>query len=104
MGIGLATALALARHGAHCTITYKWGTADEREVLTKFEQAGAPAPQIVQADVSVDDDTDQLLDRIHGRTDRIDILISNVSVALLIEKLQRLHSRWRRCRILISQR
>ena len=88
MGIGLATALALARHGAQCTITYKWGTADEREVLAKFEKAGAPAPQIVRADVSVDNDTDQLLDRMHEHTNRIDILISNVSVALLIGKLQ----------------
>ena len=28
MGIGLATALALARRGADCAITYKWGTAE----------------------------------------------------------------------------
>ena len=29
MGIGLATALAFARRGAVCTLTYRWGSADE---------------------------------------------------------------------------
>lgn len=88
MGIGLATALALAQHGAQCTLTYKWGTADVSEVLARFEQAGAPAPRIIQADASVNEDTDRLLDQMRGQADRVDILISNVSAALLIGKLQ----------------
>ena len=45
MGIGLATALALSRHGAECAITYKWGTADLDEVRDAFEKAGASEPQ-----------------------------------------------------------
>ena len=28
-GIGLATGLAFGRRGADCTLTYRWGSADE---------------------------------------------------------------------------
>ena len=46
MGIGLATALAFARHGAHCTLTYKWGTADEDE-MPRF--AARRCPRLIVA-------------------------------------------------------
>ena len=39
MAIGLATGLAFARHGAVCTLTHKWGTADEEEALRTFAKA-----------------------------------------------------------------
>jgi NAD(P)-dependent dehydrogenase (short-subunit alcohol dehydrogenase family) len=35
-GIGLATALAFARHGASCVLTYRFGTADEDAVRARF--------------------------------------------------------------------
>jgi NAD(P)-dependent dehydrogenase (short-subunit alcohol dehydrogenase family) len=83
-GIGLATALAFAKQGAACTLTYRFGTADEDEVRAKFARLGAPEPVLVQADVANDEDTDALLDDLHKRHDRVEALISNVSAALVV--------------------
>ena len=44
MGIGLATGLAFARQGAVCTLTHKWGTADEDEVRQLFVQEDLQPP------------------------------------------------------------
>src|SRR4051794_667049 len=61
MGIGLAAGLAFARQGASCILTHKWSTADEDEILAKFNGENLPAPQIINADVSRSEDTDTLL-------------------------------------------
>jgi len=87
MGIGLATSLAFAREGAICTLTHKWGSADEEEVLAKFLAEDLPAPTIVQADVSNEEDTDALLDQLRKRHDHIEVFVSNVSFALITHEL-----------------
>lgn len=87
MGIGLATALAFARQGAAVTMTHKWGTADEDEILRQFRAEGLRDPSIVQADVSRDEDTAALLQQIKGGHDHIEAFISNVSVALVVKGL-----------------
>jgi NAD(P)-dependent dehydrogenase (short-subunit alcohol dehydrogenase family) len=87
MGIGLATGLAFGRHGARCTLTHKWGTADEDEVRRRFAEVGAPPPAIVQADVSSDEDTAALLHQMRRVHDRVDAFISNVSFALVVDGL-----------------
>lgn len=83
-GIGLATALAFAKHGASCILTYRFGSADEDEVRRKFAELGAPEPMIVQADVARDDDTDALLAEVKARHDHIEVFISNASSAAVI--------------------
>jgi NAD(P)-dependent dehydrogenase (short-subunit alcohol dehydrogenase family) len=87
MGIGLATGLVFARHGAHCTLTYKWGTADLDEVLAKFRDEDLPAPDIIDADVIHSGDTDALLQHVRERHDGIEAFISNVSFGGVIEDL-----------------
>lgn len=87
-GIGLATALAFARHGAECTLTYRFGTADEDEVRKVFTDVGAPAPTIVQADVSRDDDTDALLAGMKEKHGSVEVFISNASASLVVNKLE----------------
>ena len=82
-GIGLATALAFARHGAECTLTYRFGSADEDEVRAQFAAIGAPVPAIVQADAARDEDTDALLAEMNGRHAHVEALIVNVSNALV---------------------
>jgi len=86
-GIGLATGLAFGRHGAQCTLTYKWGTADEDEIRRRFAEIGAPPPSLVCADVSRDDDTTALLEGMRQRHGRVDAFVSNVSVALVVSGL-----------------
>ena len=87
MGIGLATALAFGKRGAQCTLTYRFGSASEEDVLRQFADAGAPAPVFVQADAADAADTFVLLDTIRARHDHIEVLVSNVSAALVVNEL-----------------
>jgi NAD(P)-dependent dehydrogenase (short-subunit alcohol dehydrogenase family) len=87
MGIGLATALAFARQGALCTLTYKWGTAVPDEVFAKFRQEDLPEPNMVEADVGRAEDTDALLQQLRQRYDRIEVFISNVAVGQVVQGL-----------------
>ena len=93
MGIGLATALAFGREGAHCTLTHKWGSADEDEIRRRFAEAGAPPPAIVCADVSRDEDATVLLEGMRRAHERVEAFVSNVSVALVIEGIENYEKR-----------
>ncbi|HNW36881.1 MAG TPA: SDR family oxidoreductase [Candidatus Ozemobacteraceae bacterium] len=86
-GIGLATALDFGRAGAKTYLTYKWGQDDYGELFAAFEKAGAPKPVLLQADVSVDEDTTRLMGEIAATTDGIDYFISNVGFAQRTMKL-----------------
>lgn len=88
MGLGLATALAFGRRGARCVLTYRWGSADEGEVRSRFEAAGAPPPMILQADAANASDTAAVVDAIKAAGDRVEALVSNVSGALVIKALE----------------
>lgn len=81
MGIGLATGLAYGRAGARAVLTHRWGSADEDDVRARFRGAGAPDPLILEADVSREEDTTGLLDRIAEEHDGVDVLVSNVAFA-----------------------
>lgn len=81
-GIGLACGLAFARHGARCILTHRWGSADEDALRAQFAALGAPEPMIVEADVSRDEDTANLLTKIKAEHDRVDVFISNVCVVM----------------------
>ncbi len=85
MGIGLATALAFGRRGAACTLTYKWGSADEDEVRRTFADAGAPEPLLIQADVARAEDTSRVLAEMRARHGHVEAFISNVSQTVLVE-------------------
>lgn len=87
MGIGLATALAFARHGAACTLTYKWGSVEEQSVLDLFAREQLPAPVLVQADAGCDEDTAQVLAAMRRRHESVYAFISNVSAALVTRSL-----------------
>ena len=84
-GIGLATGLAFARVGAQVYLTHRWGSADEDEVRGKFAALTAPpsvavrAPIIIEADVSIDEDTIALLEQVRRDHDRVEVFVSNVA-------------------------
>jgi NAD(P)-dependent dehydrogenase (short-subunit alcohol dehydrogenase family) len=88
MGIGLATGLAFGREGAHCTLTYRWGSADEDEVRAKFASVGAPAPHLFQADAASDADTRALLAAMRARHPAVDVFVSNVAAATPIKRFE----------------
>ena len=92
-GIGLATALAFARHGARTVLTHKWGSADETELAAQFRAIDAPAPLVVEADISRSEETEQLFQVIREQCGRVDALISNASSAVLVQSLDDLTER-----------
>jgi len=87
-GIGLAAALELARAGARTYLTYKWGSADSEELIELFDREKAPRPVLIQADVSVDEDTDGVMDAIAAVEKRVDFFISNVGFAATVRSLE----------------
>lgn len=80
-GIGLGCARSLGRAGCTCILTYKWGSADLDELRGQFEELGAPEPLFEMADVSRQEDTTALMERIKSRGLGVDIFISNVAFA-----------------------
>jgi NAD(P)-dependent dehydrogenase (short-subunit alcohol dehydrogenase family) len=80
-GIGLATALLFGRAGAQTYLTYKWGQDEYTALFAAFEKAGAPKPVLLQADVSVEEDTARLMGEIAHTAQSIDFFISNVGFA-----------------------
>ncbi len=74
-GIGLATGLAFDGLGADVTLTHKWGSVEDDVILAAFARAGAPAPSIVQADVSHEDDVRQVMDGIQARHERLEVFV-----------------------------
>jgi NAD(P)-dependent dehydrogenase (short-subunit alcohol dehydrogenase family) len=83
-GLGLATALVFAAHGAQTVLTHAWGSADEGEVSARIVAAGGPSPLIVRADATRSDDTIALATAVQERFGRVDALISNASVSLVV--------------------
>jgi len=92
-GIGLGTALAFARHGAQLVLTHKWGSADEVELAERFRAIEAPAPLIVEADISRSDETQRLFETVREKCGRLDALISNASAAVTVQSLDDLTER-----------
>lgn len=80
-GIGYAAARNLGMAGARLFLTFKWGSADEDEIRRDFASFGAPEPVFIQADVSVSEDTNAVMDEIAAHAEGIDIFISNVGFA-----------------------
>jgi NAD(P)-dependent dehydrogenase (short-subunit alcohol dehydrogenase family) len=92
-GIGLGTALAFARRGARAVLTHKWGSADEAELTARFTSIGAPAPLIVEADISRSEETNRLFDIIKRECGRVDAFISNASAAVTVQSVDDLTER-----------
>jgi NAD(P)-dependent dehydrogenase (short-subunit alcohol dehydrogenase family) len=81
-GIGLASAKKLAIAGAATYLTYKWGSADMDAITEDFLSNGAiVAPVFIQADVSISEDTQLVMDAIREKEDKLDMFISNVGFA-----------------------
>lgn len=80
-GIGLACGLAFGSCGARTYLTHRWGSADEDAIASAFAEVGAPAPVILEADVSQDEDTEALMQRIKADVGALEVLITNVSFA-----------------------
>jgi amino acid adenylation domain-containing protein len=75
-GIGLATALLLAEHGASVAINYRDSEAQARRLKDQIEADGGSA-DIFQADVTDPAEVNAMVQAVHQRFERIDVLIAN---------------------------
>jgi NAD(P)-dependent dehydrogenase (short-subunit alcohol dehydrogenase family) len=80
-GIGLACGLAFGSVGARTYLTNRWGSADEDAIRSAFAEVGAPAPVILEADASQDEDTEAVMQKIKADVGALEVLIANVSFA-----------------------
>jgi NAD(P)-dependent dehydrogenase (short-subunit alcohol dehydrogenase family) len=78
-GIGLATALLLAEHGAKVAINYRESEKQAQEVKARIEAEGGIA-EIFKADVTCAADVAELVAAVHRRFERIDILVANAHI------------------------
>ena len=87
-GIGLATGLAFGRVGARVYLTHKWGSADEPSLAAQFAAVGAHPPVVLAADAAAEEDTRGVFEAVAERHDRLDVLVSNVSFAKVIQSFE----------------
>jgi NAD(P)-dependent dehydrogenase (short-subunit alcohol dehydrogenase family) len=78
-GIGLATALLLAEHGAKVAINYRDSEAQARHVKELIEAEGGTA-DIFAADVTRAADVANLVEAVQRRFERIDCLVANAHI------------------------
>ncbi|HEQ71537.1 MAG TPA: SDR family oxidoreductase, partial [Spirochaetia bacterium] len=86
-GIGLAAARNFARAGARTYLTYKWGSADQNELLALFKKENLPRPVLLEADASQEEDTTRLLAAIKEKEAKLDYLVSNVGFSARVAAL-----------------
>jgi NAD(P)-dependent dehydrogenase (short-subunit alcohol dehydrogenase family) len=79
-GIGLATSLLLAEHGASVAINYRDSEAQARRLKEQIEAEGGIA-EIFGADVTDPTDVNDLVQAVHQRFERIDVLVANAHMS-----------------------
>lgn len=92
-GIGLASALAFGRRGAHVVLTHSSGSADDGDITRNFADVGAHPPMIVCADMSQSAETTAVMERIGDSYASLDFLICNVSNNIPVERVADLTER-----------
>ncbi len=95
-GIGKATALKLARAGAHIVFAY-YNSSDEAKVLVKEIQALGRQAIAIQANVADHQSVKDLFSQFTSHFDRLDFLISNAASGVLKPALKMSTKHWRWC-------
>ncbi|KAJ3039864.1 hypothetical protein HK097_002724 [Rhizophlyctis rosea] len=78
-GIGLATSLLLAEHGAKVAINYRDSKQNALSVKEMIEKSGGTA-EVFGADVTNAEEVAAMVKAIHARFDRIDVLVANAHI------------------------
>lgn len=80
-GIGRATAMALAKQGAHVVVNYVRGEEEARRVVREIEEAGGKA-EALGFDVANMQATEEAIVALAKRLGRLDILVANAGIAI----------------------
>ncbi len=92
-GLGKAIGKAFAQTGADVTLTHRWGSVDEDDLAAEFRNQGLPRPRIVESDVSNADDMHRLMRAMQQESQRLDVIVSNVSFAKTVTETDDLRRR-----------
>lgn len=80
-GIGRATAIALAKQGAHVVVNYVKGEEEARRVVREIEEAGGKA-EVLGFDVANMQAAEEAIAALAKRLGRLDILVANAGIAI----------------------
>jgi NAD(P)-dependent dehydrogenase (short-subunit alcohol dehydrogenase family) len=86
-GLGKAIGLEFAALGATTFLTHRWGSADEEEIRAEFRARGATEPHIIESDASDPDAVRELFEQIKAEARLLDVLVSNVAFAKVVNDL-----------------
>ncbi|MBD2576923.1 3-oxoacyl-[acyl-carrier-protein] reductase [Oscillatoria sp. FACHB-1406] len=78
-GIGRAIALALAAEGAKVAVNYARGSEAAEKVVAEITEAGGDAIAL-QADLSIAEEAERLIEQTHKHYGRIDVLVNNAGI------------------------
>lgn len=95
-GIGRATALKLARHGADIAIVYYNSSDKAAELVKEIEALGRKAVSI-QANVADRQSIKEMVEGFKGHFDHLDIFVSNAASGVLKPQLEMSVKHWRWC-------
>src|SRR4028118_288826 len=77
-GIGKAVAVHFAREGADVVIVYRQQSEDAEETKKLVEEKGRKG-LVIQADISVEDNCIDLVERVMAEFGRLDIVVNNAA-------------------------
>ena len=84
VGVGRATALALARRGANVVVNYTRSEAEAQQTMADVEAMGAKA-LLVRADVSQDDQVRDMVRQTMDRFGSVDVLVNNAGITHFVD-------------------
>jgi len=86
-GIGKAIAIALARYGAKIGIHYHSSKSDAEQTLVEIEMLGSKGI-LLQADLTVEDQANSIVDKLVSEFGRLDILVNNAGSPVKRSKIE----------------
>jgi NAD(P)-dependent dehydrogenase (short-subunit alcohol dehydrogenase family) len=89
-GLGKAVGMEFARAGATVVLTHRWGSVSESELQQEFASAGLPPAHVVESDVSDRKAVRELMERVRQRAGRLDVFVSNVAFAKIVQEIAEL--------------
>jgi NAD(P)-dependent dehydrogenase (short-subunit alcohol dehydrogenase family) len=78
-GIGLATALRIARPGARMFLNYRSDDAAAKQAAARITERGA-TPHLIRADIGSAESARGVIDQVAALTDRLDVLVHTAAV------------------------
>lgn len=89
-GLGKAIGLEFARAGGTVFLTYRWGSADEGELLAEFRAEGLE-PHVIESDASDISAMRELMATIKDRVGALDVMVSNVAFSQVVHSIEELN-------------